>query len=169
MSRGIALKPDLTAHLEDYLEAILFISQETGEAHASLVADRLGVTRASVTGALRALAERDLIRYQPYQPVTLTEAGRRAAQACADRHLFLHKFFRDQLGMPDGEAEQIACRVEHAANATMLARLAEFSRFLAECQEIDLFWTAEGTLRCTREPVDSCQHCHRSLAASASS
>lgn len=157
------MKADLTSHLEDYLETILFISRETGEAHASDVADRMGVTRASVTGALRALAERDLIVYQPYQPVTLTEAGRTAAQACADRHQFLHLFFRDQLGMEDAEAEEVACKVEHAANATVLSRLAEFSRFLADCQEVDLSWGQDGTLRCTREPrTDSCRACARS-------
>lgn len=162
---GALLKTDLTSHLEDYLEAILFISQESGEAHASLVADRMGVTRASVTGALRALADRGLITYHPYQPVTLTESGRRAAQDCADRHQFLHRFFRDQLGMEDGEAEEVACKVEHAANATVLARLAEFSRFLADCREVELSWAEDGTLRCTRQPrTDGCRTCSRSLA-----
>jgi DtxR family Mn-dependent transcriptional regulator len=157
------LKTDLTSHLEDYLEAILFISQETGEAHASLVADKMGVTRASVTGALRALAERGLITYQPYQPVTLTEPGRKAAQDCADRHEFLHRFFRDQLGMEDREAEEVACKVEHAANSTVLARLAEFSRFLADCREVELSWAEDGRLHCTREPrTDGCLVCSRS-------
>lgn len=160
------MKTDLTSHLEDYLEAILFISEETGEAHASLVAEKMGVTRASVTGALRALAERDLIVYHPYQPVTLTETGRRAAQECADRHQFLHRFFRDQLGMDDAEAENIACKVEHAANATVLARLAEFSRFLADCRQVDLSWAEDGTLRCTREPrTEGCRSCSRSLVS----
>lgn len=157
------MKTVITSHLEDYLETILFIARETGEAHASQVAERMGVTRASVTGALRALAERGLILYQPYQPVTLTEEGREAAQACADRHQFLHAFFRDQLGMEDAEAEDVACRVEHAANATVLARLAEFSRFLSDCREVDLAWGSDGTLRCTREAVsEGCRQCGRS-------
>lgn len=158
------MKAAITSHLEDYLETILFIAQESGEAHASEVAEKMGVTRASVTGALRALAERGLIVYQPYQPVTLTEEGRVAAQSCADRHQFLHRFFRDQLGMDDTEAEVVACRVEHAANSTVLARLAEFSRFLADCKEVELAWAADGTLRCTRDPVsDGCRHCDRSV------
>jgi DtxR family Mn-dependent transcriptional regulator len=158
------MKPAITSHLEDYLETILFIAEETGEAHASQVAEKMGVTRASVTGALRALAERGLIVYQPYQPVTLTEDGRQAAQACADRHQFLHRFFRDQLGMEDTEAEDVACRVEHAANATVLSRLAEFSRFLDDCQEVNLAWGPDGVLRCTREPVTAgCRQCERSV------
>jgi len=160
------MKSAITSHLEDYLETILFIAQENGEAHASAVAERMGVTRASVTGALRALAERGLIVYQPYQPVTLTEEGRVAAQSCADRHQFLHSFFRDQLGMDDPEAEEVACKVEHAANSTVLARLAEFSRFLADCREVELAWASDGTLRCTRESGSvGCDGCGRSVHA----
>ena len=153
----------MTSHLEDYLEAILFIAKENGEAHASAVADRVGVTRASVTGALRALADRGLIVYQPYQPVTLTEEGRKTAQACADRHQFLHRFFRDHLGMDDAEAESVACRVQHVTNETVVARLAEFSRFLTDCQEVALSWTTDGTLSCSRTPVsEDCHSCQRS-------
>jgi DtxR family Mn-dependent transcriptional regulator len=162
MFPGASLKTVLTSHLEDYLETILFISGDSGSVHASLVAERMGVTRASVTGALRALAERELIVYQPYLPVTLTDEGRRMAEACADRHRFLHGFFRDQLGMEDREAEDVACKVEHTANATVLARLAEFSRFLSECRQVDLTWAEDGTLRCIRGPVDEdCAGCRR--------
>ncbi len=157
------MKTTITSHLEDYLETILFISQDRDEVHASAVADKMGVTRASVTGALRALAERELILYHPYQPVVLTAQGREVAQACADRHHFLHRFFRDQLGMQNEEAELVACRVEHAANATVLARLAEFSRFLADCRQVDLAWGTDGQLRCTREThSEGCAGCRQS-------
>jgi DtxR family transcriptional regulator, Mn-dependent transcriptional regulator len=156
------MKTGITSHLEDYLEAILFISSETGAAHASEVAEKMGVTRASVTGALRALADRGLILYHPYQPVVLTDEGRLVAQACADRHHFLHQFFRDHLGMEDSEAESVACKVEHVASPTVLSRMAEFSRFLADCREVDLFWDTNGTLRCGREAKSpDCSDCQR--------
>ena len=156
------MRNGITSHLEDYLEAILHLSHETGEAHASAVADRVGVTRASVTGALRSLADRGLIVYRPYQPVTLTRDGRKTAQDCADRHEFLHRFFRDQLGMDDSEADSVASRVEHVTNSTVLSRLAEFSRFLADCREVDVAWDPDGTLRCVRVPAsDGCQACKR--------
>jgi DtxR family Mn-dependent transcriptional regulator len=157
------VKDGITSHLEDYLEAILMVARETGQAHASAVAEHVGVTRASVTGALRALADRGLIVYQPYQPVTLTAEGLKAAQACADRHEFLHKFFRDQLGMDDAEADTVACRVEHSASATVLSRLAEFSRFLAVCRKVNLTWTADGSLKCAGTAASGpCRSCERS-------
>jgi len=157
------VKNGITSHLEDYLEAILKVARDTGQAHASAVAEYVGVTRASVTGALRALADRGLIVYQPYQPVTLTDEGLKAAQACADRHEFLHKFFRDQLGMDDSEADTVACRVEHSASTTVLARLAEFSRFLAVCRKVNLTWAPDGRLHCAGSTAAGpCKSCERS-------
>ena len=156
------MKASITSHLEDYLEAILFVSGSSGQAHASVVAEKLGVTRASVTGALRALANRNLIVYHPYQPVILTDEGRKVAQACANRHRFLHRFFRDQLGMEDVEAEAVACKVEHVASETVLSRMAEFSRYLAECSQVNLSWTSEGALLCSRgAKFNDCNGCTR--------
>ena len=160
------MKAIITSHLEDYLKAILFVSSGNGNAHASAVAEKMGVTRASVTGALRALADRSLIAYRPYQPVVLTDEGRQVAQACASRHQFLHQFFRDQLGMADLEAESVASKVEHVASSSVLSRMAEFTRFLAECREVELVWDSNGTLRCTRKPISPrCRGCVRKPAA----
>ncbi len=162
MNKGYFVKTPITSNLEDYLKAILLISASNGSAHASAVAEWMGVTRASVTGALRSLADRDLITYHPYQPVMLTEAGRQVAQACVDRHQFLHEFFRDQLGIEDSEADEVACRVEHVASENVLSRMAEFIRYRAECRELELSWDADGTLRCSREPLTvNCSSCQR--------
>ena len=65
----------LSASLEDYLEAIYWATVEHGAARAKEIALRLGVRAASVTGALRTLAEKKFINYAPYELITLTEAG----------------------------------------------------------------------------------------------
>ena len=66
---------ELTQSLEDYLEAIYDLMQETKSVRCSSIADRLHVKRPSVTNALRALSERGLIVYLPYVPISLTEQG----------------------------------------------------------------------------------------------
>lgn len=120
------LREEMTSNLEDYLEMVYFLSPEGQGVHAATVADRLGVTRASVTGALRALAKRGYIRYTPYAPVLLTPEGVEAARACADRHHFLHSFLRDDLGMEDEAAEAAACKMEHAVSGDIVKRLAAY-------------------------------------------
>ena len=70
-------KKQLTASLEDYLEAIYEISQKRRVARSRDIVKRMGVNGSSVTGALKVLAGQELIDYEPYGFVTLTDSGKR--------------------------------------------------------------------------------------------
>lgn len=133
----------LTSNLEDYLEAIFFLLQKGSEAHAADIAQRLSVTRASVTGALRSLSEKELIVYTPYHAVTLTEAGATIAARIADRHQVLEHFFRGTLGVANVEAEEAACNMEHSTTPEAMDRFVRFIRFLDTCDLGSLGWQAE--------------------------
>ena len=56
---------DLSASLEDYLEAIFNIASQSKIARSKDIAKMLGVSKSSVTGALRALKEKGLANYEP--------------------------------------------------------------------------------------------------------
>ena len=68
---GAMSKKLLSASQEDYLEMIFFLSRASGLARPKEIAERMKVRAASVTGALRALAEKGMINYQPYGAVAL--------------------------------------------------------------------------------------------------
>lgn len=115
--------PQLSASLEDYLEAIFHIVQDKQAARAKDIVERLGVHNSSVTQALRALAEKELINYAPYDLVTLTEAGRLAAADVVERHRALRSFLVEVLGVKPQRAEKDACRLEHGISQDVLERL----------------------------------------------
>ncbi len=98
---------ELSASQEDYLETIYFLLREEGAARPKEIAARMKVRAASVTGALRALAEKGLINYAPYSLVTLTEAGRDIARRIAGKHEALLHFFTQVLGVDADEAEEL--------------------------------------------------------------
>jgi len=112
----------LSASQEDYLEAIFEILLERPAVRARDIARRLRVSGASVTTALRLLAGRRLIEYAPYEYVTLTAAGRDVGRRIARRHSVLRDFFVEELGADREEAEQCACRVEHAVTPALFDR-----------------------------------------------
>ena len=152
----------LSSHMEDYLEAIYFILQTEPEAHAAKIAENLGVRRASVTGALRILAEKGLINYQPYKGITLTPEGRVQGEAVAKRHHILQSFIRDVLGMPEKESEDIACKMEHVTNPEFMSRLVEFITFFENCDEVKLTWNALGRVHCGKPgESEKCHTCSR--------
>src|SRR6056297_3653538 len=84
---------NLSASLQDYLEAIYHIVQKKGAARVKDISERLEVSNPSVTGALRTLADKGLVNYAPYDLVSLTEDGNRVAEAVVSRHEALHDFF----------------------------------------------------------------------------
>lgn len=115
--------PQLSASLEDYLEAIFHIVQDKQAARAKDIVDRLGVHNSSVTQALKVLADRELVNYAPYDIVTLTEAGQIAAADVVARHRALRSFLIEFLGLDAERAEQDACRLEHGISQDVLERL----------------------------------------------
>ncbi len=123
----------LSASQEDYLEAILAAGAAPRGARVTDLAAGLGVTKASVTGALRNLLARGLVDYAPYGAVRLTTAGAAAARKVAWRHQVLHDFFAGALGADEAAAQSAACAVEHAIPPRLLRRVADFLAFLRQC------------------------------------
>jgi DtxR family Mn-dependent transcriptional regulator len=127
--------------MEDYLETILHLVAGKRVARVRDIAAGLMVHKSSVTGALRALAERKLIEYEPYGFVTLTEEGARLARDVAVRHEALRGFFVRVLRVDQDLAESAACRMEHALPPAILRRLTGLSAFLQEHPEALGPWT----------------------------
>ena len=85
---------NLSASLEDYLEAILNLTADIAVARSKDIAVTLNVAKSSVTGALKVLARKDLVNYTPYGYVRLTPAGLAAAQGVARNTTLLNRFSR---------------------------------------------------------------------------
>lgn len=129
----MTVSPQLSASLEDYIEAIYHIVAEKQVARGKDISARLNVSGASVTEALRALAKRGLINYAPYEVITITPAGLEIAEDVIHRHNTLKQFFIDVLAIEETIAEQGACRIEHAAPPKIIDRMIDFIRFLEVC------------------------------------
>ena len=133
----MAVKADekLSASLEDYLEAIYHLTESRDVARSKDIAEAMEVSRASVTGALRTLAEKELVNYKPYGYVTLTEKGQQVARRVVRRHEVLARFFEDLLGADPSTAQAAACRAEHTLGSEITARLMAFVEFVSQTQD----------------------------------
>ena len=120
----------LSASLEDYLEAIYHIVQKKQAARAKDIVQRLRVKNSSVTGAMRALADKGLINYAPHDVITLTAEGRRVSEGVVRRHEALRDFFVKILSLEMELADTAACSMEHALPAKILVRLIRFVKFV---------------------------------------
>ena len=122
---------DITSAQEDYLEAILRLAREKGAARVRDIADALSVHKSTVTAALKNLAARKLVNYSPYEMTTLTPKGQALAEEIEEHHASIRQFLTDVLLIDDATAEENACRMEHAMDDVVLARLGDFAKFSA--------------------------------------
>ena len=97
---------------EDYLEMILMLREEKGYARSIDIASSLGVTKPSVSFAMKKLRENGYILMDEDNYITLTEAGMEIAQRIYDRHKALTTFLI-QIGVDEKTARDDACKIEH--------------------------------------------------------
>jgi DtxR family Mn-dependent transcriptional regulator len=115
----------LSASAEDYLKAIYAIGKGESPVTISALAERLGITAASVSGMVRRLAEQKLLEHEPYGGVTLTERGRHRALETLRRHRVIETYLAEVLGYSWDRVHAEAERLEHAASDELIDRMAE--------------------------------------------
>ena len=130
----------LSENLEDYLETILSLEKTNKVARVKDIAEKMGVLRGSVTGALKSLAEKKLINYKPYSFITLTRKGATIAREITRRHEVLKDFLHNVLLLDPEKAEQNACRMEHGMDRTAIDRLVQFIDYVHYCPRTGDDW-----------------------------
>ena len=97
----------------DTLKAVYRLTKGVSAAHTGALAESLGVSPGTATTAVKRLAERNLLKHEPYRGVSLTRQGRRAAVAAIRRHRIVERFLADMLGYPWNDADRLAGSFEH--------------------------------------------------------
>ncbi len=97
---------------EDYLEMILMLSEKKGEVRSVDIATELGVTKPSVSVAMKNLRENGYIAMDRENLITLTDSGMHIAQRIYARHKTLTACLR-LLGVDVENARIDACKIEH--------------------------------------------------------
>lgn len=126
-------KTELSHSAEDYLEAIYNLQVRSEVARVKDIARELDVKMPSVTGALRSLASKGLVKHQPYESVELTEEGLERARSIAHRHSAVKEFLMSVLSLEEHNAEHEACGIEHAIHPDTLDKLLKFVDYVRSC------------------------------------
>jgi DtxR family manganese transport transcriptional regulator len=110
---------------EDYVEAILDLTEDHGEARLTEIASRLGVAHPTVAKAMRRLAKEGLVDLTAYRPAKLTPAGHKLALKCRKRHRVVADFLV-ALGLDPEGAEVEAEGMEHHVSEKTLSLMERF-------------------------------------------
>ena len=110
---------------EDYLEAILRLQLENGFVRSVDVAHKLAVSRPSVSRAMGLLEKDGYIEFSMGNMIKLTEQGQKVAEDIYGRHKLLTAFLQKITGVPEDQAEENACRVEHDIDPDIVAGISK--------------------------------------------
>ena len=120
----------LSPVLENYLRIIFIEENRHGTARAADIACAAGVSRSTVTSALKSLRSLGAVEYTPYGPVHLTELGSSLAGRIFHRHSIFKAFLSSILHIDDGEADKAACGLEHAVPDHIIRKLGCFILYM---------------------------------------
>lgn len=116
-----------TQAIEDYLKTIYNLTGVEGRATTNQIAERLGISPASVSEMLRRLSETEpqLVEYQKHRGARLTSTGERLALEVVRHHRLLEMFLHQVLGYPWDEVHEEADRLEHVISEAFEERIAQ--------------------------------------------
>ena len=97
---------------EDYLEAILMLSETKDGVHAVDICEHLKITKPSVSVMLKKLREDDYITIDANNHLHLTKKGLVIAEKIYERHKILTAIL-EGMGVNHELAEDDACKIEH--------------------------------------------------------
>jgi DtxR family Mn-dependent transcriptional regulator len=117
---------------EEYCECMFEMREENAEIIQVRLAERLGVSRASVSEMVKRMDSEGLVSNDS-ATLALTAAGEKLAQRVVRRHRLAERFLTDMLGLDWGRAHHEACKWEHIISDDVEAALARVLGNPATC------------------------------------
>ncbi|MBP6372776.1 MAG: metal-dependent transcriptional regulator [Flavobacterium sp.] len=123
----------MTISEENYIKVIYHLSHVSPKGvNTNAIAGMLETKASSVTDMLKKLSEKELVAYQKYQGVSLTNKGFHAAKMIVRKHRLWEVFLVEKLDFSWDEVHEIAEELEHIKSETLINRLDQFLGF-PEC------------------------------------
>ncbi len=110
---------------ENYLKAMFNLSQETGEVFVNDLSKELDIKMPSVTSMVKRLASKNLVNYQSYKPLTLTDEGEKLALSIIRKHRLTEMFLVEKMGFGWEEVHEVAEQIEHIHSPKFFAKMDE--------------------------------------------
>lgn len=121
----------LPSMVEDYLEAILEIAENSGRAPTvEEIAAALKIGKETASSTIAALAREGYLE-QVGDAVRLTERGAALASKVARKHTVLQCFLTEMLGIDTNSASREACTLEHGISDDTIERLSSYMSGIA--------------------------------------
>jgi len=127
------MKEELTESLEKYLEAVYHIVKTNKAARVKDVANYLNIGAPSTSDAIKTLAKKKFINYEPYGIITITQKGIEKAENKLERNIVISNFLEKVLNIESDLIEQTAKQFEYSMHEDVIEKFVQFLSFMETC------------------------------------
>ena len=147
------MNSEISGRAEDYLRSIYEIVERKGFARVKDIARELNVKPSSVVEMLKKLQEMNLVIYEKYGGVRLTDKGEELAEVVKRRHETFRKFL-ELILVPKEVALRDAHILEHRLHPKTILQFTRFVEFITNYTDRPRFirrWLEEFKKYCEKK------------------
>ncbi len=122
---------------EEYLKAIYVLKKQNGNIRVTDIANVMNCSKPSVNKAINNLKENNLINYETYGKIELTDTGEDLAKKILEAYDIVFLFLKDVLGLENEEAEKEAEKIKQSLSDETINKLAKYVHKVLDLKDLD--------------------------------
>lgn len=116
----------ISKSLEEYIKIMYILKQQNGNVRVTDIANRMNCTKPSVNKALHNLKSNNLVNYQTYGTIELTEDGENLARKIIETYDIVYIFLKDVLNLDEEQSKTEAERIKSVIADDTANKLAKY-------------------------------------------
>jgi len=123
--------------LEEYLKTIYVLKKQNGNIRVTDIANKMNCSKPSVNKAINNLKANNLINYETYGTIELTENGEQLAKKILETYDIVYLFFKEVLNLDETLAKSEAEKVKLAITDETTNQLAKYTHKVLDLYNLD--------------------------------
>ncbi|KFF20014.1 MULTISPECIES: metal-dependent transcriptional regulator [Bacteroidota] len=114
---------------ENYLKVLYNLTSLKGEASVNDISKQLDIKMPTVNSMMKRLAEKELVVYESYKPLKLTDEGKKLAALIIRKHRLTEMYLVEKMGFGWEQVHNIAEQIEHIQAPEFFEKMDELLGF----------------------------------------
>ncbi len=142
----------ISESLEEYLKTMYVLKKQSGNIRVTDIAKKMECSKPSVNKAIQNLKKNNLINYEAYGTIELTEEGEELAKKILETYDIVYLFLKDVLNVEEEKAEKEAEKIKLALTDETTNQLAKYTHKVLGLSNLDCNYdiNKEKCRRCVR-------------------